>query len=151
MTLWPIQVFCVLLHTWRLWCRAHEKALYFCPSNKKDQASAFPTVTEYYHVFMWRKQIYISSSEKYNDFTFPQFLLIRFLSEHRRTLIYFQSVFTKSCKRVTQEFWLPRIMIPGPGCFSLLHQHTAAVKLPSLPCSWGFLLHESTAWHNCSG
>jgi len=50
----------------------------------------------------------------------------------------------KSWKRATQELQLSRIMIPGPGCLSLFHQHTAAIKLSSPPFSWGFFLHEST-------
>lgn len=141
--LWPTRVFCLGLCAWRLSCRAQEKAVIFLPIK---QPRACHSLSSCYRILLWfhgRKQIYISSSEKYNDFTFPQFLLIQFLSDTGAHL-FISRLCLQSLANSHMRFLTPRIMIPGPGCFYLLQQHTAPVKLLSLPCFWGFLLCEST-------
>lgn len=145
MPLWPTQVFCLGLCAWRLCCRAQEKAFIFLPIKQPRASNCLSSCYRILPCFHGRKQIYISSSKKLNDFTFPQFLLIQFLSGTGAHL-FISCLCLQSLAKSHIKFSTPRIMIPGPGCFSLLQQHTAPVKRPSLPCSWGFLLRESMVW-----
>lgn len=114
--LWSTWVFCLSLCAWRLCCKAQEKAVLFLPI-KQPRASYH--LSSCYRILPWfhgRKQIYISSSEKYNDFTFPQFLLIQFLSDTGAHL-FISRLCLQSLANSHIRFLTPRIMIPGPGCF----------------------------------
>lgn len=98
------------------------------------QPRASNRLSSCYRILPWfhgRKQIHISSSEKYNEFTFPQFLLIQFLSDTGAHL-FISCLCLRSLAKSHIRFSTLRIMIPGPGCFSLLQQHTAPVKISSI-------------------
>lgn len=123
-------------------CRAQEKVVIFLPIKQPRASNHLSSCYRLLPWFYGRKQIYISSSEKYNDFIFPQFLLIQFFSDTGAHL-FISRLCLLSLANSHIRVLTPRVMIPGPGCSSLLQQHAAPVKSPPLPCSWGFLLCES--------
>lgn len=125
-----------------------QQQLYFCPSHKQEEATAFPFVTEYCHGFMEENKYRFHLLKNIMILHFPSSSFIQFLSDTGAHL-FISHLCLQSLANSHIRFLTPRIMVPGPGCFSLLQQHTAPVKLLSLPCSWGFLLCESTVC-NCS-